>query len=208
MSDTTSNRLLFQLKTRGPQSTSDLAKTFGVTSEAVRQLLLKLEVDGMVAGTDEKAGRGRPKRIWALTEDGHGRFPDRHSDLTLGLISAVRAEFGDAGLERLIARREDDQRRTYAEALSGATALGDRVAALAEIRDREGYMAEWRREADGSFTLIENHCPVCAAATACQSLCRSELAIFRSVLGEDVTVERHDHLLSGARRCAYSIRPT
>jgi predicted ArsR family transcriptional regulator len=36
-------------------------------------------------------------------------------------------------------------------------------------------------------------------------LCRSELAIFRAVLGADVTVERTDHILAGARRCAYRI---
>jgi predicted ArsR family transcriptional regulator len=53
--------------------------------------------------------------------------------------------------------------------------------------------------------FVENHCPICAAAAACQGLCRSELAVFRAVLGADVTVERIDHILAGARRCAYRI---
>jgi predicted ArsR family transcriptional regulator len=67
-------------------------------------------------------------------------------------------------------------------------------------------MAEWSR-ADGGFLLIENHCPICAAAAVCQGLCREELSLFRRVLGSEVRVERTDHVLAGARRCAYRITP-
>ena len=67
-------------------------------------------------------------------------------------------------------------------------------------------MAEWRADADG-FLLLENHCPICAAATACQGFCRAELDVFRAVLGPGVSVERTDHILAGARRCAYRIVP-
>ena len=65
-------------------------------------------------------------------------------------------------------------------------------------------MAEWRKDGDG-FLLLENHCPICTAATACQGFCRSELKIFRDALGADVAVERVEHILAGARRCAYRI---
>jgi len=205
MSETTVDRILFRLKTRGPESIAALSDAFGVTTEAVRQLLVKLEADGLVGFEDQRAGRGRPKRLWHLTDAGHARFPDRHSDLTVGLLDAVRAEFGEAGLDRLIARREAEQRAVYSAATAGAETLEERVARLADLRDGEGYMAEWRREADGSLLLIENHCPICAAAAKCQNLCRSELNIFRQALGSDVTVERVDHVLAGGRRCAYRV---
>jgi len=65
-------------------------------------------------------------------------------------------------------------------------------------------MAEWRKDGD-AFLLLEHHCPICAAATACQGFCRSELEIFRDALGRDAVVERVEHLLAGARRCAYRI---
>jgi predicted ArsR family transcriptional regulator len=54
--------------------------------------------------------------------------------------------------------------------------------------------------------LIEDHCPICAAAETCQGFCRSELAIFQKTLGEDVEITREEHLLSGGRRCTYRIR--
>ena len=208
MADTTTDRILFRLKTRGPQVIAELGTAFGVTSEAVRQLLVKAEADGLVTYEDRREGRGRPKRFWRLSAAGHARFPDRHSDLTVSLLDAVMAEFGAEGLDRLIARREAEQRAAYRAATAAAPSLPAKVARLAELRDREGYMAEWRTEDDGTLTLVENHCPVCAAATACRTLCRSELAIFRDVLGDGARVERTDHILAGARRCAYRVTPT
>ena len=67
-------------------------------------------------------------------------------------------------------------------------------------------MAEVR--VDGrDVVLVEHHCPVCEAATACTGLCRAELELFRDVLGSDVSVTREQHLLSGDERCAYRITP-
>jgi predicted ArsR family transcriptional regulator len=66
-------------------------------------------------------------------------------------------------------------------------------------------MAAVRKSGNG-YLLIENHCPICAAARACQGFCRSELELFQDVLGEDIEVERVEHVLAGGRRCAYSIR--
>jgi predicted ArsR family transcriptional regulator len=66
-------------------------------------------------------------------------------------------------------------------------------------------MADWRQEPDGSLLLIENHCPICSAATACQGFCRAELEVFQSVLGPDTTIRREEHIVSGGRRCSYRI---
>ena len=203
----TVDAILQLLKTRGPQSAKALAATLELTTEGIRQHLAKLGATGLVSHRDAARGVGRPKRTWRLTGRGHGRFPDGHSQLMLDLVTAIRGEFGDAGLETLIAAREKRMLASYGERLAGLGDLGDRVRALAALRDEEGYMAEARAIGDGGFLLIENHCPICAAATACQSFCRSELEVFRAALGPDVRVERCDHLLTGARRCAYRIVP-
>ena len=82
-----------------------------------------------------------------------------------------------------------------------------RLQALAAIRSEEGYMAEVRKAEGGAYLLIENHCPVCHAAAACTGLCAAELSVFQAVLGLDVEVTRGDHILAGARRCAYRVSP-
>ncbi|MFN2426166.1 MAG: helix-turn-helix transcriptional regulator, partial [Candidatus Binatia bacterium] len=136
------------------------------------------------------------------------RFPDSHAEVTVEIIEAVRTTFGNDGLDRLLAERSRKLRSSYLERMPPrGAAIEERIAALANLRSEEGYMSEWVREDDGAWVLAENHCPICAAATACQGFCRDELSLFREVLGEDVTVNRNDHILAGARRCAYRIEP-
>jgi len=203
--DRSQDRILFHLKTRGAQTAADIAARLEMTPPGARQHLLKLEAAGLVESADEREGRGRPRKYWRLTQNGHARFPDRHCDLTLDLVRSMRDVFGEAGLQKLIAHRERASIADYRRIVGARGSLGEKLVALAQIRNREGYMASVASEVGDSFLLIENHCPICAAAAACRGLCRSELAVFRAVLGTDVTVERTDHILAGARRCAYRI---
>jgi predicted ArsR family transcriptional regulator len=200
--------VLYQLKTRGPQTAAQVAKRLGVTPMAVRQHLYRLADAGEVAFTDERRKVGRPARVWRLTEAAASRFPNSHGDLTIEIISAVRAAFGEAGMERLLGERTRRQLDDYRKRLRGAgKSLAARVQVLADIRREQGYMAECSKMADGAMLLAENHCPICAAAATCQGLCREELNLFREVLGPRIKVERIDHILAGARRCAYRIEP-
>jgi predicted ArsR family transcriptional regulator len=66
-------------------------------------------------------------------------------------------------------------------------------------------MAEVRADGRSAFLFIEHHCPICAAATACQGFCATELDLFRRVLGPDASVERTEHIVSGDRRCVYRV---
>ncbi|MFY1855990.1 helix-turn-helix transcriptional regulator [Achromobacter xylosoxidans] len=200
------DRVLMTLKTRGPQSVAVIAKALDVTAEAVRQQMARLYADGLVDSESRSAGRGRPTQIWFLTDAGHRRFPDTHADMTVQMINAVRQVFGDEGVDKLISVREAAMLANYRQALQGARDLAQRVDSLMRVRSAEGYMAETRRDGD-DFLFIENHCPICAAAQACMGFCRSELELFRQVLGEDVRIEREEHILLGARRCAYRISP-
>ncbi|WP_430420298.1 helix-turn-helix transcriptional regulator [Phenylobacterium sp.] len=202
---TPADRILFQLKTRGPAETLAVAAALGISRQATLQHLERLVADGLIAHSDARRGVGRPRRVWALTEKAQARFPDTHAQLTLEMLDAVRAEFGEDGVERMILRREAATATGYAAAMADAETLGARVQRLAEIRTAEGYMAAASPDPAGGFLLVENHCPICAAAAACQGFCRAELMVFRAVLGPGVEIERTDHILAGARRCAYRI---
>jgi predicted ArsR family transcriptional regulator len=206
MQTATADRILYQLKTKGPQTAAPMAAKLGVTAMAVRQHLYRLMQQGLVEYLDERQPVGRPARVWRLTASAVSRFPDSHAELTLEVIGAVRTAFGERGLERLLHERTKRQKEAYARRLSKAgRGLVRRARALAEIRREQGYMAECVLQEDGSILLMENHCPICAAASSCQGLCREELSLFRSLLGEQSRVERIDHILAGARRCAYMI---
>jgi len=204
---TAGDRLMGLLKTRGPLTAADLGGLLGTSGEAARQLLLRLAADDLVESKSEPRGVGRPRQLWRLTPAGDARFPDAHAALMAQMLRAVRTELGEEALERLIAAREADAKAAYAAAMDGAPDLAARVARLAAVRDREGYMAEWKAEPDGSYLLVENHCPICVAATACQGFCRAELRTFAEALGPEAAVARTEHIVAGARRCAYRVTP-
>jgi predicted ArsR family transcriptional regulator len=204
----TADRILYQLKTKGPQCAAPMARKLGVTAMAIRQQLYRLKQQGLVDSFDERRPVGRPARVWRLTPSSTSRFPDSHAELTLEMIGAVRAAFGESGLERLLHERTQRQKDAYRRRMMRAgRGLLDRAQALAEIRREQGYMAECALRQDGAILLTENHCPICAAASVCQGLCREELSLFSTLLGTKARVERIDHILAGARRCAYVIRP-
>ncbi|QDL53702.1 helix-turn-helix transcriptional regulator [Rhodoferax aquaticus] len=203
----TAEHILFLIKTRGPATAQQLALALNLTSMGARRHLETWQDKGLLQAEDRADKVGRPARYWMLTDAGHARFPDRHSDLTLQLIAQVRSLFGEAGLDQLISAREKASEASYAQRMQGTSTLAERVEALAQVREEEGYMAHAEVLPDGGFLLVENHCPICAAAKECQGFCRSELAVFRTALGPQAQVERVDHVLAGGQRCAYAITP-
>lgn len=200
------DRVLMLLKMRGSLSAAALGKMLGTTGEAARQQLARLADDGLVEARSEARGVGRPTQFWMLTPAGQSRFPDTHASLTVQLLALLRDNLGEGALDSVISAREAQTLAAYREAMAPRADLRERVATLARLRAEEGYMSDWWEEADGTLVLAENHCPICAAATACQGFCRSELEVFRDVLGPQAEVRRSEHILAGARRCAYEIR--
>jgi predicted ArsR family transcriptional regulator len=195
------------LKTEGPLASARLAERLGLTAMAVRQHLYALQSENLVAHEERRVPVGRPAKFWRLTREADRLFPEAYAELSVALIDAMQDAFGTEGVSRVLASRCARQRSDYAKRIRPADSLEKKLGELASVRTEEGYMAEVKRDADGSFLLVENHCPICAAATACQGFCSTELDLFRSVLGPTVTVERAEHIVSGDQRCAYRVTP-
>jgi predicted ArsR family transcriptional regulator len=201
-------RLIERLKRSESITASELAGEFGLTDTAVRQHLEALESIGLVARTSGVAvGRGRPPVNWTLTPMAAELFPDRHADLTVELIQSIRQSLGEEALGDVIRTRRERQLAAYREQLDPSTDVAVRVRRLADIRTAEGYVAEATTDGD-TLVLTEHHCPIRDAAGVCLGLCTAELELFREALGDSVTIERDQHLLTGAQRCSYRISRT
>ncbi|MDF0717906.1 transcriptional regulator [Muricauda sp. 334s03] len=198
-------RAIWILKNEGEKTLKELSQALGVTTEGARFQLLKLSNDGYVKSESRAKGRGRPQQFWSLTKKGHSKFPDSHSELTLRLINKIKENLGEETLTELISSTGQDTLQNYLNSIPDTATLEEKIEKLAELRKQEGYMATYEQDENGNFLLIENHCPICAAATLCQGFCSTELNTFQSVLGPNTKVERVDHILAGARRCAYLI---
>jgi predicted ArsR family transcriptional regulator len=196
------------LKTEGAMDAAQVAARVGLTAMAVRQHLYQLQRQKLVTAEQRRVPLGRPAKYWQLTREADRLFPDAYAEVSVALIDAGGDAFGEAGLKRVLESRYATQRADYLRRIPPSLPLKEKVQKLARIRTEEGYMAEVKPTGKGAFLLAENHCPICAAATACKGFCVTELDLFRAVLGPGVVVERAEHILSGDRRCAYRIAPS
>ncbi|WP_047049177.1 helix-turn-helix transcriptional regulator [Vibrio mexicanus] len=203
----TSDRILQTIKKEGAVTAKQLAENLGITTMGARQHLQSLEDEGILAFHDVKVKVGRPTRHWSLTRKGHNQFTDRHGELTIQMIDAIEEVFGAQGLAKVTAERQAKTLDAYQQAMQSTSNLEEKLSVLVSLRENEGYMAELEQNDEG-FVLIENHCPICKAATRCPSLCQSELAVFQQLLGDDCSISRTEHIVQGQRRCCYQITPT
>lgn len=204
MNKPATDRILMFLKMRGEATSLLISKELAITKEGARKHLLNLAQEGLIKSVAKSEGVGRPSTYYVLTEKGLAQFPDTHADVTVQLLRSVKNLLGENALDLLINDREKSTYQRYEKALVNASSLEERLDILSDIRNEEGYMAEWKKEGKDYF-LIENHCPICAAASECQGFCRAELSNFQNLIGSTYKVERVQHILSGAQRCVYKI---
>ena len=202
----TRHAILKFLKTEGPADAATLAGHLRLTAMAVRQHLYELEDQKLVVAEERPVPRGRPAKYWKLTAKADRLFPQAYAELSLSLIDAVDRAFGESGLQKVIAARYKNQLASYLKQIAPNVPLKEKLRRLVGIRIAEGYMAELVPEKGDAYLLVENHCPICAAAEVCRGFCTTEQDLFRAVLGENVTVERVEHIVAGDRRCAYRIQ--
>jgi predicted ArsR family transcriptional regulator len=193
------------LKTEGALDSARLAKKLRVTPMAVRQHLYALQEEKMVNAEERPVPLGRPAKFWKLTREADRLFPDAYAELSVALIDAVGETFGPAGVDRLLQTRLARQKREYATRIDRDAPLAKKLHQLAKVRIDEGYMAEVHPDGPKAFVFVENHCPICAAATACQGFCATEIELFQSALGPGVNISRTEHIVNGERRCAYRV---
>ncbi len=205
MRQSPAKRILLLIKTEGPQLAATLAARLayflGSSSPAVDE-----DGGGGACRGGERSCSRQGSTAAAVEPDGcrQSDLPRWHAELTATILSTLVAQLGRPALDAVISAREADTLKRYREEVDAAD-VQSRVQQLATVRTSEGYMADSWQEADGSLLLVENHCSICAAASVCAGFCRSELETFRAVLG--AKVEREEHILLGARRCAYRITP-
>ena len=198
--------ILRLLKQQGPSDSATLAAQLAISAMAVRQHLYALRTQKLATYHEEQRPLGRPAKMWSLTPAAESHFPNAHAGLSVTLLNAAEQAFGPEGVERLVNQCAKQQIADFRSRIPARAPLAARLGALIAIRNEEGFMAEVQGQRDGSFLLIENHCPICTAASVCPKLCDAEMEVFHAVLGDGVTIERVEHMLAGARRCVYRIR--
>ena len=189
-------RLLLE---RGPITAAAVAETLEISPAAVRRHLDALVADGEAGMRDAprrgQRGRGRPAKLWLLTETGRARFGHAYDDLAIAAIRFVADSGGEKAIRAFAEQRAATLVDRHRPQVLGMPGIADKAKALAEALTREGYAASTRRVGTGE-QLCQHHCPVAHVAAEFPQLCEVETAAFADLLGTHVqrlsTIARGD----------------
>ena len=89
--DTSDRNFLDQLHRLGSGTIQELCDLVGVTATAVRQRLVRLQGQGLVARTMIRNGRGRPYFVYQVSEAGLNQLGENYGDLALILWQEMQS---------------------------------------------------------------------------------------------------------------------
>jgi predicted ArsR family transcriptional regulator len=194
----------------GPTSAAGLSGRLGLTPAAIRRHLDNLLADGMIEAREARCygsrSRGRPARLFAITDAGRSAFEHAYDDLATSALRFLAEQAGPAAVAEFARRKIADLEARYRPVVDAAPA-GLRVQALAEALSADGYAASTRvapavAKGDGEAAevggeeLCQHHCPVAHVAAEFPQLCEAETEAFGRLLGTAVqrlaTISRGD----------------
>jgi DeoR family suf operon transcriptional repressor len=199
--------VLYAVRRRGEATAGQVAEQLDITVSGARQHLAALVDNGLLTTTtqtDTAARRGRRALVYSVTPASDGLFPKAHGELTNELLGYV-VDHDPELLDTIFGHRRQRRIDTTIDRLAKRSTVEERVAELTRVLDEDGYMATYEEVEPGVFVVIEHNCAIWAVAQRYGQACSSELDFIRGVL-PNATVERVQHMVAGARHCAYEIR--
>jgi predicted ArsR family transcriptional regulator len=185
-------RLILEL---GPSTAATLGGRLGLTPAAIRRHLDNLIADGMIetrtARTYGNRGRGRPAKVFVVTDAGRSAFEHAYDDLATSALRFIEQTSGPAAVAEFARRQIAETERRYAPVVATASDLRTRVQALAEVLSGDGYAAAAGIVSSPSLVvsgeqICQHHCPVAHVAAEFPQLCEAETEAFGRLLGAPV----------------------
>ena len=185
----TRDRVARTILENGPSTAAGLASRLDLTPAAVRRHLDHLVLEGVVEARDQKVygtrGRGRPAKVFALTEAGRDSFDQQYDDLAVQAMRFLAETQGEEAVVEFARRRVAFVGRDYAEVMAVDPDLTP-AEALARVFTQNGYAASVRELPVVGEQLCQQHCPVSHVAHEFPQLCEAETEAIASVLGTHV----------------------
>jgi predicted ArsR family transcriptional regulator len=185
----------------GPVSAASLSTRLGLTPAAVRRHLDGLLAGGMIeirsARRPASRGRGRPAKLFTITDAGRSAFEHAYDDLATGALRFLAEVAGPEAVAGFARRQVSELERRYRPVMAAAEP-GGKVQALAAALSADGYAASATRAPVGSppqgsasavaggEQLCQHHCPVAHVAAEFPQLCEAETEAFGRLLGTPV----------------------
>jgi predicted ArsR family transcriptional regulator len=172
---------------RAGQTVNDLAASLGLTDNAVRANLARLERDGLVRQAGSRPSFRKPETVYDITAEAERLFARAYGPLLDALIGVLEAKLPEADLDSHL--REVGRRLAapHLEALSGVPPA-ERAAEAVKILEALGGSAELAGR--GGDLLIRGFaCPFSQVVPSRPKLCVVAEAMVSELLGREVREE-------------------
>jgi predicted ArsR family transcriptional regulator len=186
-------RLILEL---GPSTAATLGGRLGLTPAAIRRHLDNLIAEGMIetrtARTPANRGRGRPAKLFVITDAGRSAFEHTYDDLATSALRFIAQTAGPQAVAEFARQQVSELERRYAPIVATSGDLTSRVQALAAALSADGYAASaGPAPAVGpgnpvGAQVCQHHCPVAHVAAEFPQLCEAETEAFGRLLGTPV----------------------
>ena len=186
----TRNRVARSILSEGPRTAAELASSLGLTPAGVRRHIDALLAEGLVEAREQRVyghrGRGRPAKVFALTDSGRAVFHHDYDALAVDALRFIAESGGQEAVAAFARRRFADLAARYQTVLTEADP-SERAGLLAEALTADGYAASTREaEKLPGEQLCQHHCPVQNVAEEFPQLCEVETQVFAELLGTHV----------------------
>lgn len=200
--ESTRGKIVGALRERRAASAFDLAAEFGLSPNAIRQQLVVLERDGLIAGRSVRRSRTKPTVEYSLTAEAERYFPQRYDKMLNAVLREIRTAGGDGAVKAVFERIG----KRSAERLAPA---GDeqppeaRLEHLVSVLKATGVTAELRKTADGTIVLHEHSCPYAAVVAENPECCSA----IHTILDQVAPGQAHqvESLATGGTECRFEI---
>jgi len=185
----TRHRVASSILEHGPSTAAELAERLGLTPAAIRRHLDVLLAAGNLEAREQRVygarGRGRPAKVFVLTDAGRSVFYTAYDDLAIEALEFLATSAGPDAVTRFAEARMAESEERYRERMVNATPDTTPAQALAVALSEDGYVASTLPSAIGE-QLCQHHCPVAHVAERFPKICEVETAAFSRLLGVHV----------------------
>ena len=176
---------------RGPATAVDLASRLSITPAGIRRHLDSLVADGILESREAHVtsvnmrGRGRPAKVFLMSDQGREKFAHSYDDLAVSALKFMTSKSGSHLVNEFANARAEEIERKAKTKIASKSSLKARVDALTEHLFAEGYSATTAGRGTG-LEICQHHCPIAHVAAEFPQLCEAETEAISRMLGTHV----------------------
>ena len=199
--DSTRGKIVDALRNRRAASAFELAAEFGLSANAIRQQLVILERDGLVAGKSVRRGKTKPTHEYELTPEANRYYPQAYDRMLNAVLREIRTTNGDEAVARIfqnIGKRASDK---VAGRVAGRS-VPEKVAAIAASIRSSGVTVDVEQHGD-TVVLSEHSCPYASVVSEHPECCTAIHTMLDGVVATEI--KQTESLATGGNVCRFEV---